>query len=216
MSGYYSPGSETAGAGAQTDARITALTARYNGVVNAQIDWGKNQKAGPTAPATVVRPGDLTGVKIGVGYPYMPGAQVAVFVVNSEQAESSAVTGFTAAGDKVKQRGMGVNWEHVFGNVQALAQFARVNKATGCTDSGATANPGLAGTTCDKSGYTGIMGGARYLLSKRTSVYTTYARITNEANANADFAPAGYTSISGTVPAGVDPRVWAFGVMHNF
>jgi predicted porin len=213
VSGWYAPNSEAAAAGANTDAKIYGFTARYSGVVNVNADWGKNKKVTSTT-ATPTRPGDLSGFKVGVGWPYAPGAQIAVIVVALKQEQSSAST-FAAAGDAIKQSGVGVNWEHVFGNIQALAQAYKARKATGCTES-ATVNAGVTGTTCDGTDSTGYMGGAKYLLSKRTGVYITYAKITNKANANLDFSPAGYTAIAGTVPMGVDPRVWAIGVQHNF
>src|SRR5205823_6447800 len=104
------------------------FTGRYSGVVNAQLDWGKNKKVTSTS-ATPTRPGDLTGIKVGVGWPYAPGAQIAIVVVDEKQ-EQSALSTFAAAGDSIKQRGVGVNWEHVFGNIQALAQAFKVRKAT--------------------------------------------------------------------------------------
>jgi predicted porin len=213
VSGWYAPGSETAAAGANTDARIYGVTARYSGVVNVNADWGKNKKVTSTA-ATPTRPGDLSGFKIGVGWPYAPGAQISVILVDLKQDQAAGST-FAAAGDSIKQRGVGVNWEHVFGNIQALAQAFKSNKATGCTESAAPV-AGVSGTTCDGTDSTGYMAGAKYLLSKRTGVYVTYAKITNKANANLDFQPAGYSAIAGTVPTGVDPRVWAIGMMHNF
>jgi len=216
VTGYWAPNSEAAGAGLDTSAKIYGFTGRYSGVLNAQLDWGKNKKATATNITQVLptRPGDLTGIKIGVGWPYAPGAQISVVVVDEKQ-EQSALSTFAAAGDVIKQRGVGVNWEHVFGNIQALAQAYKARKATGCTES-AGAAAGVSGTTCDGTDSTGYMAGAKYLLSKRTGVYVTYAKITNKANANADFQPAGYSAISGTVPTGVDPRVWAIGIMHNF
>jgi predicted porin len=197
---WYAPNSEAAAAGAQTNARLYGLTARYSGVVNVQADWAKNKKA-----SDLPQPGDVSGLKIGVGWPYAPGAQISVVFLQNKQENSATAAGFTAAGDNVKQRGVGVNWEHVFGNIQALAQAAKVNKATGCSGSG-----------CDDTESTQYMVGAKYLLSKRTGVYVTYNKVTNKANANADYNSAGYTAVSGTLPQGSDPRVWAIGVMHNF
>jgi predicted porin len=199
---YYAPNSETAAANTSTNASIYGWTARYSGVVNAQVDWGINKKATPLAGA-----GDLSAIKVGVGWPYAPGAQISVVVIEDKQ-ESSAGSGFAVAGDTIKQRGIGVNWEHVFGNIQALAQAFKVQKAKGCTET--------ATVSCDNTETQGFMAGAKYLLSKRTGVYVTYAKVTNKDRANLDFTPSGYTAISGTAPAGIDPRVWALGIMHNF
>ena len=199
--GFYAPNSEAAVAGAETNAKIYGFTARYSGVVNVQADWAKNKKATDQAAALA---GDVTGLKIGVGWPYAPGAQIAVIFLQNKQEHAAATAGFTAVGDNAKQRGFGINWEHVFGNIQALAQAAKVNKATGCS------------VSCDDTESTQYMVGAKYLLSKRTGVYVTYNKVTNKANANADYNSAGYTAVSGTLAVGADPRVWAVGVMHNF
>jgi predicted porin len=213
---WGAPNSEAAQAGVDTNARIYGLTARYSGVLNVNADWGKNKKATSTAitQVTPTQPGDLTGIKIGVGWPYAPGAQISVVIVDEKQEQSAVSAGFTTAGDQVKQRGIGVNWEHVFGNIQALAQVYKARKATGCSET-ATAVAGLSGATCEATESQGYMAGAKYLLSKRTGVYVTYAKITNKANAVTDFTPSGYTSQLGTSP-GADPRVWAVGIMHNF
>ncbi|HEY6864648.1 MAG TPA: hypothetical protein VI319_12190, partial [Burkholderiales bacterium] len=106
------------------------------------------------------------------------------------------------------QRGVGLNWEQVFGNIQALAQVARSQKATGCTES--------ATITCDNTESTSYMVGARYLLSKRTAAYVTYNKTTNKSNAAADYTAASYTANPAGFPVGADPRVWAIGLMHNF
>ncbi len=211
---WYSPNSEAATAGQQTNGRIYGFTARYSGIVNVQLDYGKNKKQTDLVVPTGTAAGDLTGIKLGVGWPYAPGAQIAVIVVQNKQANATSTSGFTASGDSFKQRGVGVAWEHVFGNIQALAEVAKINKATGCTES-ATAVAGVSGSTCDGTDANSIMVGAKYLLSKRTGVYVTYNKITNKANANLDFNSAGYSAVN-TLAAGADPRVWAIGVMHNF
>jgi predicted porin len=215
---WYSPNSEAAAPGAPTNGKIFGATARYSGVVNVPVDWARNKKqsdlvvgANSTAGTGA---GDLTGLKIGVGWPYAPGAQISVIAIQNKQDKAALTTGFTAAGDNVKQRGVGVAWEHVFGNIQALAEVARIQKATGCTES-ATANPGVSGSSCSDTEANSIMVGAKYLLSKRTGVYVTYNKITNKANSNLDFSSAGYSAVN-TLAAGADPRVWAIGVMHNF
>jgi predicted porin len=196
VGGYYVPNSETAAAGADTNARITGLVANYSGVVNVKADWAKNKTVAGTTP------GDITGVKVGVGYPYAPGGQVSLIVINLTRDN------FNAGGDKLKQRGLVATWEHVFGNIQPLAQYARSNKATGCSGAASA-------TTCDDSESTSVMVGARYLLSKRTAAYVTYNKTTNKANSALDYTSAGYNALA-TIPSGADPRIWAIGLLHNF
>ncbi len=198
---FYAPNSEAAAAGADTNAKIYGLTGRYSGVVNVQVDWAKNKKT------SGAQPGDVSGLKVGVGWPYAPGGQISVIFLQNKADNTSATAGLTLAGDNLKQRGAGVNWEQVFGNIQALAQVSRSQKATGCSDS--------ATTSCDNTESTSYMVGARYLLSKRTAAYVTYNKTTNKANAAADYSAAGYTAAN-PIGVGADPRVWAIGLMHNF
>ncbi len=211
---WYSPNSEAATAGQQTNGKLYGFTVCYSGIVNVQFDFGKNKKQTDLTVPTGTAAGDVTGVKLGVGWPYAPGAQIAVIVIQNKQKDATSAAGFTAQNDSIKQRGVGVAWEHVFGNIQALAEVAKINKATGCTESAAP-NAGVSGSTCDQSDANSIMVGAKYLLSKRTGAYVTYNKITNKANANLDFSSAGYSAVN-TLPAGSDPRVWAIGLMHNF
>jgi len=199
----YSPQSEGVVANANTDAKITALTARYSGRVNAQVDWAKNKKQTPVA---LGGNGDITGVKLGVGYPYAPGAQIAFVYVSQKQENVAAVGGFVSAGDTIKAKGWGINWEHIFGNIQALAQYARTNDLSGCTGD------------CSATKANMYMVGAKYLFSKRTGAYATFNQIKNDTKGFTDFSNGG-----GYAPgplavgnAGADPRVIALGIMHNF
>lgn len=196
----YAPLSETAQGGASTNGRLTGLTLRYSGVVNAQFDYLNRKPANVPTGAN----GDIKAMKGGVGFPYAPGAQVAVLAQQIKQ-EMVAGNGLWVAGDQVKQRMLGVVWEHTFGNIQALAAYSRLNDIKGAT----TSNAG----TKSKS----WMLGARYLLSKRTNAYVTYNKTTNEANQITDYQGAGYSASAGQgAPAGSDPRVWAVGLQHNF
>jgi predicted porin len=211
---WYSPNSEAATAGQQTNGKIYGVTGRYSGIVNVQVDWGKNKKQTDLTVPTGTAAGDVTGTKIGVGWPYAPGAQIAVIAIQNKQDNATSTNGFTLQGDSIKQRGVGVAWEHVFGNIQALAEAAKIQKAKGCSET-AGAVAGVSGRTCDGTEANSYMVGAKYLLSKRTGVYVTYNKITNKENANLDFSSAGYSAVN-TLSAGADPRVWAIGVMHNF
>jgi len=205
----YAPNSEAAGAGVTaTNAKIYGVTGRYSGIVNAQVDYAVNESATPAAgPAQ-----KLSGLKVGVGYPYAPGAQIAVvFISEKNDNLAAAVAGFAAAGDSVKANAVIVNWEHTFGNIQALAELGKVQKAKGCS-----------GTGCDNTESTGFMVAGRYLFSKRTAAYASYNRITNKDNATWDTSGGGQSSASasgGFLPAGsagADPRIIALGVIHNF
>jgi len=216
----YAPNSEAAAVGANTDARIWGVTGRYSGRFNAQIDYAVNQGTSGAATGTPKN----SGLKVGVGYPYAPGAQIAVIYIaekNDNIAQCApiaapcvagvGVPGFAAAGDSVKANAVIVNWEHTFGNIQALAEVGKVAKAKGCS-----------GTGCDNTDATGYMVAGRYLLSKRTAAYVSYNKITNKDNATWDTSGGGQSSASasgGFLPplsAGADPRIIALGVIHNF
>ncbi len=208
----YAPNSETTAVALNANAKIWGVTARYFGIVNAQIDYAVNDKAATAAAPTVPTAQKLTGLKVGVGYPYAPGAQIAVILISDKnESVNTALAGFTAVGDSVKAKGVFVNWEHTFGTFQALAEFGKIQKATGCT-----------GTNCDNTGATGIMVAGRYLMSKRTALYASYNKIRNDNNATFDASGGGISSASasgGALPAtsaGADPQVIAVGVIHNF
>lgn len=197
----YSPNSEAAGAGANTNAVVEGLRVTYEGIVKVQADWAMNKAASGGAQQL-----KITGIKLGVGYTYMPGAQISVIVGQNENAHiATAVAGFSAVGDTIKQKAVIVNWEHTFGNFQALAMAGKLQKATGCGPVGG----------CDNTEATSFMVGGRYLLSKRTATYVTYNRTTNKDNQTIDYTAASMTSAN-PLPAGADPKILALGVIHNF
>lgn len=208
----YAPNSETAAAGANTNAVIEGITLRYNGRVNAQVDWAQNKGATPTTGSATKN----SGVKAGIGFPYAPGAQIAVVYISETNDGVAAQGGFTVAGDNVKANGIVVNWEQIFGNIQALAEIGRVAKATGCTET--------ATTTCDNTQSQAFMVGAKYLFSKKTGAYVSYNKITNKSNATWDVSGSGLSGTPGVgsggalpaAQAGADPRIIAIGIMQNF
>jgi predicted porin len=205
----YSPQSEATGAGVdKTDATITGLTARYSGPVYAQVDWTQNKSQSPATGPQRKR----TGLKGGVGYPYMPGAMISVMYISAEDENTGAVAGFSTAGDTVKQHGVLVNWEHEIGQNQLLAEFMKGSDATGCSPVGG----------CDKTGFTSYMVAWRYLFSKTTSFFVNYIKVKNDDNATFDISGGGISSASasgGSLPngsAGADPQIIGAGVRIHF
>ena len=117
-------------------------------------------------------------------------------------------------------------------NIQALAQYARINDVNGCS------------LDCSATKANSYMVGAKYLLSKRTGVYATFNQIKNDTKGLSDFTNGGgytpanaanatgvltnaisltgngtaTTTSTGLAPAnaGADPRVIALGIIHNF
>jgi predicted porin len=206
----YAPNSEAAAANANTNAKIYGVTGRYFGVINAQVDYAVNEAQDTGAPTGIPK---NSGFKLGVGYPYAPGAQIAVVYISEKNDNVAAgIAGFTNTGDSVKANAVIVNWEHTFGNIQGLAEVGKVQKATGCSVAGG----------CDGTDATAYMVAARYLLSKRTAVYASYNKIKNGSNGTMDISGAGVSSASasgGFLPngsAGASPQLVAVGIIHNF
>lgn len=204
----YSPNSETAAAGANTDARIIGLTGRYTtGTLRAQVDWARNQGA---TPLTATPRTEVNGLKGGVGWVYAPGSQIA-FILGRIENEGFAQAGFSAAADKVKQAWWLVNLEHMIGQVGLYAQYGNLRNASGCSVAGG----------CNNTGAKAYLIGAKYFLSKRTGVYASLNQTRNESNQIADYVSGQMTSVAPTglipnISPGADPRILAVGIMHNF
>ena len=215
----YSPNSaETVGtdsvAGVNTDGYVFGATVRgAYGPVYGQVDYVVNEGNGPNSGAASQTTPKYTGWKAGIGWKYMPGANLSFIWV---QAQNNTAL-FQPIGNKVTQNGYTVNWEHTFGNIQALAQYGWLDNMSGCSG---TPN----GTTildCNNTQANAYMIGARYLLSKRTWLFASWNYLKNKQQNFADYtgdsytsAPTGNTIAVGTM--GADPEVWAFGVFHAF
>src|SRR5712691_8665056 len=232
MGGYafqasYSPNAEAQVAGGNTDGRLFGVTVQGQwGAFGAGYDWVKNQGNTPAAGGAAAA---STGNKARAAWQYQPGAQISVIWVRSVQDNGGAaaialgsraglqVLGLDAdaAASRVQQTSWGLNWEHAFGEWQALAQWAKVNNITGCVTPG----------RCDNTNATAFTLGARYNFSKRTGAYVNYAAIRNASNYGMDFVGGWMTSANTGVPGvpglpatsfGADPRIIGVGLMHNF
>ena len=225
----YAANGEARPAGANTDGRLWGVTVQGQwGAVGAGYDWVKNwgntgTGIGGSRPASI-------GHKLRAGWAYQPGAQIAVIWAKVVQ-DNGGFGAITAAGaglplalglalgpdataSSLSQTSWGLSWEHTFGNVLALAQWARVNNITGCQVPGA----------CNNTNATTWMAGLRYNVSKRTGLYANYSAIRNDSNYNMDYTGGWMTSANylGALPGlpptsvGADPRMYGVGVMHNF
>jgi len=218
----YSPSGDTGGGGTasgtegntftgtgQERSTIWGVTGRYTaGAIRAQIDWAKRSNIG------FVNNVDNTGLKVGAGFAYAPGSQVSFLWERLENANITAANGLVtaglaAAGDDAKVTMYMVNWEHMMGQVQLLAQYLWSAKLKGLSVSN------------DDTQLKSWTLAAKYFLSKRTGVYASYIQVKNEANAWGDISGGGYSSGPGTgalsaANRGADPRIIAVGVMHNF
>ena len=201
----YSPNRQEAqGVNLNADGKVWHVTLQGAvGPLNAGYDWVKDEANSPAAG----RRGSTTGNKFRVGWPYQPGAQIALFWTSSElnNGGAAATGGVDAASANLKQKVWALGWDHLFGNIRAIAQWAKVSDATGCVTAGA----------CAATNATTWLLGANYLLSKRTHVYVTYNTMRNASNYNLDYVAFG-SAVVAALPNGADPRIVAIGMTHNF
>jgi predicted porin len=219
-----SEGSAFTGTG-QTKASMYGITGRYTGgPFRAQFDWATHKYLASDPASVGILQREDTGWKVGAGWAYAPGSQIAVLYESLEN--KNAVALFTAAGGinantaavtgNVENRKVGmwmINWEHMIGQWQLLAQYVQAGNVTSLLN-----DPGNTGAKA----YTVA---AKYFLSKRTGVYVSYNQIKNSQNAWADYTGGQVTSATnatGTAAGltaanrGADPTIMAIGVMHNF
>jgi predicted porin len=197
----YSPHSqEGVQANADADGDVMGITGRYtSGAIRAQVDWAVAQ--GNTNALGVQT--ENTGWKVGLGWAYAPGSQISGILGNYENENVGNVAGL----DLERQFWL-INWEHMIGQWQILAQYYNGDEV----DSPAG--------DLDETDVQGWTFGVKYFLSKRTGVYASYHNVKNGDLAFADLNGAGMSSSSsGTLPAtsaGADVKIFAVGVMHNF
>jgi predicted porin len=171
------------------------------GPIRAQVDWAKNKAQTVPTPAI----GEITGLKIGLGWAYAPGSQISGIWGRLEN-DRSTVLGPSL---NMEQTFWLLNWEHMLGQWQLLAQYYRADKID------------LEGFgEQDETRVNGFTLAAKYFLSKRTGVYVSYSQAKNERAQFADFSGGGISSASAggltITSAGADVKIWALGVMHNF
>jgi predicted porin len=210
----YSPQAEAVqntGANVDTDGRIWGATVRGTwGPFYAQVDYA--DVAGNSSLVGAPRL-DGSAWKVGGSWGYMPGARVGLIWVRSEANNAVGLT----TGDKVNQDGWTLNWEHTFGNFQVMAQYGFTNDMKSCDSDSAVGN-----VSCGSSGSSGYMLGGRYFLSKRTWLFASWNKVSNDSNQFADYQGGAITSTvnpagGGTIyPYGANPEIWAIGMFHQF
>ena len=211
----YSPNrQEPVQANANADGKLWGVTLQGTwGQFAGGLDWVKDQANSPAVGSQKA----TTGTKLRGGWTYRPGASVNLLWVRSKLTNGGAapIQGgvVDATASSLQQDGWIINWDHLFGNVRALAQWGKMNNITGCQIAGA----------CNNTNMTGYFVGANYLFSKRTWMYLTYGQIRNASNYNQDYIGSGLTAATGPGPGGLgvaslgaDPRLVAIGMIHNF
>jgi predicted porin len=184
----------------QKKASLYDITARYTGgPFRAQFDWAAHKYLS-TDPAPQR---EDSGMKLGVGWAYAPGSQISAVFEKLTNKDAASLFGVGVEERKVDM--WLINWEHMLGQWQLLAQYLQTGDVKGLN-----ADPGQT----KAKAYTI---GAKYFLSKRTGVYASYNKIDNQANAWADYTGGAYSSANlGIANRGADPTVMAVGMMHNF
>ena len=201
----YSPTGEAQPAAANTDGKLWGVSLLGTwGAFGARYDWVKNRANSPTIGSQAA----TTGQKVGVGWAYQPGARISLLWLKSVKENMGATTA-DAAATRLSQTAWGLSWEHLLGNVQALAQWGKTANVSGCVTAGA----------CNDTNATAWQLGVRYVMSKRTAAYLTYNTVKNNSRYNMDYIAGGVTSAGsglGVGSVGADPRIVGVGIMHNF
>jgi predicted porin len=185
----FTTGGAVVTAGTLEKESLWTLTGRYSGgPLRVQGDYGKRSNLGN------INGVDRTGWKIGAGWAYAPGSQVS-FMTGNHKNETLTTT--------LEQQLNFVNWEHMMGQWQFIAQYMFTGDIE--TNTGDLPNSQAKGWTL----------AAKYFLSKRTGVYVSYSQIDNEAGSRIDMNNAGYSSAA-AIGLGADPQILAVGILHNF
>jgi len=177
-----SEGSAYTGTG-QGKEQLYVVTGRYSGgPIRAQFDYGTRKDVGN------IDNQDRNAWKLGLGWSYAPGSQISAIVGNVKN--KNIATPFTANGVTFAASGTSpnadiwiLNWEHMLGQWQFIAQYAKFGKIKDLTN-----DPG----DTDAQGYTLA---AKYFLSKRTGVYASWNELKNKDNAWWDISNGGSSSI---------------------
>jgi predicted porin len=144
--------------------------------------------------------------KVGLGFKYNPTSIVSFQTWNKERKDQTTPTAafVAASAGSAKDSGYGIQVHHdLGGGWMAHAQYAKANNIKGTTV-GEQANTGATGMTL----------GATKAMSKRTHVYGSYHKITNQSAATYGMGGGNYAS--GTAAAGADTKMIALGMIHNF
>jgi predicted porin len=197
--------------GVQKKEQVYAVTARYTGgAIRAQFDYGTRQNT------SNVENNDRNGWKVGAGWAYAPGSQISAIYGEHEQKNTQTnqaqiggvgVGTIVASGESPKVPIFVLNWEHMMGQWQLIAQYANWGKLKNVANS----------TDTEAQGFT-LAG--KYFLSKRTGVYGSWSKIDNKNRSMWDISNAGMSSATNAAlsanNAGADPQIFAIGIMHNF
>lgn len=215
--GYIADG-ELAPAGVATNGKGWTVQTNYNNGPFA-LKWDYtvrtvNDTSAAGSPATGVP--QNKGNKLMLGYFYSGQSHVGFTVQRNNNNKKSAATTATgaggatitlaSAGDSLAQSSWELNWEHYFGNFEAVVAYGQAGAVSGLTGALADSNQ----TKYKEWGLAGL-----YHFSKRTHMYVQYTQIVNSAQQNADNVGGNFTSAT-AMSSGADPRSIGVGILHNF
>jgi hypothetical protein len=194
---------EAVGANADASGKYSGLKVQYSTgpwVLMLDQQSSKNAKASATSNTF-----NRDATKVGLGFKYNPTSIVSFQTWNKERKDQTTpAAAFAATAGAAKDSGYGIQVHHdLGGGWMAHAQYAKANNIKGTT-TGEQANTGATGMTL----------GATKAMSKRTHVYGSYHKITNQSAAAYGMAGGNYAS--GTAAAGADTKMIALGMIHNF
>jgi predicted porin len=200
-----------------TDGNVWGLTLRGEwGPFYVQGDYARGRGNDSLTGASKV---ELDAYKLGASWGYMPGARIGIIWVRNEDNAARGLNGAgrVAGSNQATQDGWTLNWEHTFGNFQLMAQYGFTNDMKDCGNAGGLG--GAAGSVgCSDSSSDGYMIAGRYFLSKRTWLFASYNKVSNDSNQFADYTGGNQTSVGAftVFPYGADPEIWALGIFHQF
>ncbi len=207
---------EAAAANTDANGKYSGFKLQYTaGQIVALIDQqSSDNSAAAAASATAVgaRSFKRSAVKYGLGFKYNPTSIVSIQMWDKKRTDiadgtrafnQTVLVNQTNEGN-AKDSGYGIQVHHdLGGGWMAHAQWAKANNIKGTT-TGEIANTGATGVTL----------GATKAFSKRTHVYGSYHKITNQSAAIYGMGGGNYAS--GTANAGADTKMIALGMIHNF
>lgn len=203
---------EQTAAGKDVYSKAQGFTLRYvNGPISAQFDHAtaKNSANDPTAAADVTNAGN----KLGLAYSYAAGSKVyfsnasfsTTFNLAASNNQAPTTLGSTTYAGYRKQASNSFGIQHAMGGgLELHGQYVKQGSAKD-----------YLGANVADSGSTAYAVAARYELSKRTALTTSYNVIKNDKANNINISGGGQSSAA-IIAAGSDLRVVRVSMQHQF
>ena len=193
----YEAGAEAAAASGDTKGSAWSLAGMYNvdplyaALAYHKFTFGSAGTGTLAAPSGVSANDTLTAWKIGGGY------KMDMLQLN---AVYEKITSSISGADPDNRSDFYLAGVYTFGNDDLKLTYTKAGNSNGVSDTGASQA---------SIGYD-------HNLSKATSLYAQYSKISNDNKATYDFSTAYTTAIPSGVTAGNDPSVFALGIKTSF